>query len=131
MPRNTNLFTKGGSRLVPMMVATSLAACSPGHGHVPHVPGGDFERGRAALVRHECNVCHVIPGVGGPTASVGPALDEYARRPYVAGKFPNEPETLVRWILDPPSMAPQTAMPAIAMPEGDARDIAAYLYQAE
>lgn len=114
-----------------MVVATSLAACAPGHDHVPHVPGGDAERGRAALVRYECNVCHVIPGVGGPAAPVGPALDAYARQPYVAGKFPNEPETLVRWILDPPSMAPQTAMPAIAMPEGDARDIAAYLYQAE
>lgn len=131
MPRNVNLLTKCGGRFVPTMLAISLAACVSGHDTVPHVSGGDRERGRAALARHECNVCHVIPGIGGPAAPVGPSLHEYARRPYVAGKFPNEPETLVRWILDPPSMAPQTAMPAIAMPERDARDIAAYLYQPE
>lgn len=130
MPRNIDLLTKCGSWL-PMMVVISLGACVPGDHGVPIVPGGDAERGRAALVRYECNVCHLVPGIGGPKAPVGPALDEYAHQPYVAGKFPNEPETLVRWILDPPSMAPQTAMPAIAMPERDARDIAAYLYQAE
>ena len=54
---------------------------------------------------------------------------DYARRPYVAGKFPNEPETLVRWILDPPALAPHTAMPAVPMTDQDARDMAAYLYE--
>jgi hypothetical protein len=60
---------------------------------------------------------------------VGPALDQYSRRPYLAGKFPNEADMLVRWIVDAPAMSPQTAMPAIAMSSQDARDIAAYLYE--
>lgn len=108
-----------------------LAACIPGHDYEPRVSGGDAERGRAALARYECGVCHVIPGVPDAVGNVGPALDGYARRSYVAGKFPNEPETLVRWIVGPPAMAPQTAMPAVPMSDKDARDMAAYLYESD
>lgn len=79
----------------------------------------------------ECGACHVIPGVPGAVGRTGPSLAAYARRSYVAGKFPNEPETLVRFILDPPALAPMTAMPAVAMSDQDARDIAAYLYELE
>lgn len=106
----------------------SLGACTTETDPVPQVIGGDGERGRAVLTRYECGVCHVIPGIPAATGRVGPALDRYAVRPYVAGKFPNQPETLVRWIVDAPSMAPQTAMPAIAMSPQEARDAAAYLY---
>lgn len=126
---------KRASRIAPIMAAVTaavlLSACVPESDYVPRVAGGDAERGRTALTRYECGVCHVIPGIGAAVGQVGPALNEYSRRSYVAGKFPNEPETLVRWILDPPAMAPQTAMPAIAMSERDARDIAAYLYETE
>jgi cytochrome c len=92
------------------------------------VTGGDVERGRAALKRYECGVCHVIPDVPGARGQVGPPLSSFARHVYIAGKFPNAPEVLVRWIPDAPSMAPDTGMPAIAMSERDARDMAAYLY---
>jgi cytochrome c1 len=81
------------------------------------------------LARLECGACHLIPGVAGAHGRVGPALDAYSKRPYVAGKFPNEPETLVRFIRDPPAIAPQTGMPAIEMSDQDARDVAAYLYE--
>ena len=114
--------------MVSMMM---LAACAGDSESLPRVSGGDAERGRVVLDRYQCGVCHVIPGVPSAFGKVGPALDQYARRPYLAGKFPNEPETLVRWILDAPSMAPQTAMPAIAMSQQDARDAAAYLYTSD
>lgn len=117
-------------RFAPVIATALLVACAPKRDYVPHVIGGDAERGLSALVRHECGVCHVIPGVRAAVGQVGPALDDYSRRSYIAGKFPNEPENLVRWILDAPAMAPLTAMPAIAMPDRDARDIAAYLYEA-
>lgn len=104
------------------------AACAPQRDYVPRVRDSNADQGRVALVRLECGVCHVVPGVPGAVGQVGPPLDAYARRPYIAGKFPNEPEILLRWIADAPSMAPQTAMPAIAMSERDARNIAAYLY---
>jgi cytochrome c len=112
-----------------ILALLTLIACGPGHDYEPKVTGADADKGRAALARYECGVCHVIPGVPDAVGKVGPALDNYARRSYVAGKFPNEPETLVRWIVDAPSMAPQTAMPAIAMSEQEAKDMAAYLYE--
>lgn len=91
------------------------------------VAGGDAGRGRAALERHDCGVCHVIPGVRGAPGRVGPSLKDFAHRPNLAGKFATGGENLVRWIIDPPAMAPHTAMPAVGVPEPDARDMAAYL----
>jgi len=105
------------------------SACTPEMEYQPRVTNADSVRGRLALARYECGVCHVIPGVPGAIGQVGPPLNSYAQHPYIAGKFPNEPETLVRWIADAPAMAPQTAMPAIAMSEQEARDMAAYLYE--
>lgn len=122
-------MTRACRNLMLLIMSPLLLACSAERDYVPRVIGGNADRGRAALARYECGVCHVIPGVADAFGKVGPALDHYSSRPYVAGKFPNEPETLVRWIVDAPAMAPQTAMPAIAMTEQEARDMAAYLYE--
>lgn len=89
--------------------------------------GGDASRGRIALEQHDCGVCHRIPGVRGAPGRVGPSLADLARRPHLAGKFASGEEMLVRWIMDPPAMAPRTAMPAVGVSESDARDMAAYL----
>ena len=51
------------------------------------------------------------------------------KQSYIAGQFPNQPETLVRWIVDPQSMQPGTAMPAMGVSPDQARDMAAYLYR--
>lgn len=119
------------SRAVAAVCAVMFltAACAPQRDYVPRVRGGNADQGRLAFARLECGVCHVVHGVPGAVGQVGPRLDAYSRRPYIAGKFPNEPETLSRWISDAPSMAPQTAMPAVAMSEQVARNIAAYLYE--
>jgi cytochrome c len=116
-------------RVALLVASMMLAACISERDQEPRVRGGDPDEGREALARYECGVCHVIPGIAAAVGKVGPALDDYSHRAYVAGKFPNEPETLVRWIIDAPSMASQTAMPAIAMSEQEARDMAAYLYE--
>jgi cytochrome c len=114
-----------------MVSVVVLAACARDDELSLRVAGGDAERGRVVLDQYQCGVCHVIPGIPAAVSQVGPALDHYSQRPYLAGKFPNKPETLVNWILDAPSMAPQTAMPAIAMSQKDARDAAAYLYTSD
>jgi len=116
---------------VALLAIAPLIACDGERDYVPRVHAGDADRGRAVLSALECGACHVIPGVPGAVGRTGPSLAAYARRSYVAGKFPNEPETLVRFILDPPALAPMTAMPAVAMSDQDARDIAAYLYELE
>jgi cytochrome c len=92
------------------------------------VPGGDAERGREALAEYGCHSCHNIPGVERADAMVGPPLDKWSERSFIAGQFPNEPEELIRWIMDPRAMIPRTAMPSMGVPEQAARDMSAYLY---
>jgi cytochrome c1 len=43
--------------------------------------------------------------------------------------MPNTPGNLIRWIRNPRSVEPGTAMPALGLSEREARDIAAYLYE--
>ena len=106
-----------------------ICGCTAELEHQPFVHAGDADRGRSTLARYECGACHSIPGVPGARGQVGPPLHSFARHPFIAGKLPNEPETLVRWIANAPALAPGTAMPAIAMSDQDARDMAAYLYE--
>jgi cytochrome c2 len=112
-----------------MLALAFGSGCMSESDYRPRVHAGDAQRGEAVIARLECGACHVIPGIPGAVSHTGPVLDDYAVRPYVAGKFPNEPETLVRFILDPPALAPLTAMPAVPMTDQDARDMAAYLYE--
>lgn len=93
------------------------------------VPGGDAAAGRLVIEQYGCGACHTIPGVRGARGKVGPPLDTFARHPYIAGKFPNRPQLLIRFIQNPPALAPRTAMPALGISDAHARDIAAYLYE--
>jgi len=52
----------------------------------------------------------------------------FAERTMVAGEIPNTPENLVKWVQNPPSIEPNTAMPDLGLSESQAQDIAAYLY---
>jgi cytochrome c1 len=92
------------------------------------VPGGDARQGRQAIRSYGCGACHVVPGVTGATGLVGPPLNAFAHRTYVAGNLPNTAPNLVRWIQAPQSVEPGTAMPNLGVDEADARHIAAYLY---
>ena len=85
--------------------------------------------GLVAIQRLECGACHAIPGVPGARGQVGPPLDDYGRRVYIAGKFPRDEALLARWVADAPSLSPGTAMPKIPMSEAEARAIAAFLYR--
>jgi cytochrome c2 len=90
--------------------------------------GGDPERGRAAVARRACGSCHEIPGVADAHGEVGPSLQRFARRVYIAGRRNNTPDNLVQWLQDPHQIDPQSAMPPMGIGESEARDIAAYLY---
>ena len=92
------------------------------------VPGGDADRGRAAIERYGCAACHMIPDVPGPQGGVGPDLANFAERRYIAGDEPNAPAELERWIQDPQAVEPGTIMPDLGVSAPEARDIAAYLY---
>ena len=92
------------------------------------VLGGDPTRGRQAINAYGCGSCHRIPGIRAARGVVGPGLDGFAERTYIAGILPNRPDNLVHWLIDPPRYAPDTAMPDMGIPLETAKDMAAYLY---
>jgi cytochrome c2 len=92
------------------------------------ITGGNVERGRQALAAYGCGSCHTIPGVGGATALVGPPLEGIGSRAIIGGKLENTPDNLRRWIMDPQSVTPGTAMPRMGVGTQAARDMSAYLY---
>ena len=124
------MTTRTRLNLLAGLAALALAAaCSDARGEdTPRVAGANVERGRQLVSRYGCNSCHVVPGVKGVEAEVGPPLTAWSRRAYIGGEVPNTPEYLVRWIMDPQSIEPGVAMPNLGVREEDARDIAGYLY---
>lgn len=89
---------------------------------------GNALRGRIALTQYACASCHRIPGIPGSDVHVGPGLDQYAERRYIAGYLPNSAENLAFWIRFPQHVKPLSAMPEMGVSDADARDMAAYLY---
>jgi cytochrome c len=112
---------------------TVLALLLGGCGDQPasRPPGaldGDVRAGAEALERYGCGACHVYPGAGRDGDSyVGPPLDRWSQRSFIAGYLPNNQPNLQAWIMDPERYRPGTAMPDLGVNETDARDIAAYL----
>jgi mono/diheme cytochrome c family protein len=102
------------------------AASTPPQAPSQAVPG-NAKRGQIAITQYACQSCHIIPGVPGSDIHVGPVLDQYTDRRYIAGYLPNTPENLALWIRFPRHVKPQSAMPELGVSEADARDIAAYL----
>ena len=89
---------------------------------------GDAAKGRELIAAVGCGTCHTIPGVPGAVGIVGPPLNRFAKRTYIAGAIPNEPAALVAWVRDAPSLVRQTAMPPFPLSYQEAVHIAAYLY---
>lgn len=109
----------------------ALGGCLEDGDPPPHlrIPGADADRGRTLMVEYGCGACHRIPGVRNARTMVGPPLDAYAQRGYVAGVLPNRPANLIAWLRDPPAISPNTAMPNLGLSSDEARDMAAYLYR--
>jgi putative membrane protein len=109
------------------LVLVALCGCRDDFPVQP-VPGGQAELGKQAIAAYGCGSCHVIPRVPNAQGMVGPSLEKFARRTYIAGEAPNTADQLVRWIQAPQSIEPGTAMPNLGVTEQQARNIAAYLY---
>lgn len=111
-----------------LAVAVSAAGCG---GDVsrdsPRVAGGNREVGKRVIQKYGCGSCHTIPGVQGADALVGPPLIHYSQRTFVAGRLANTADNLARWVADPKSVDPETAMPDLGVTPEEARHVAAYL----
>lgn len=90
--------------------------------------GGSATAGAQAIAGYGCGACHTVSGVPGARGKVGPALDGVATRAHLAGRLPNDPDTMIRWLEHPQALVPGTGMPEQGVTRRDAQDMAAYLY---
>lgn len=108
-----------------------LAACNRGEqpaATAAEPPIGNAQRGKLLAAQYGCNVCHILPGVEGPQGALGPSLAGVASRPSISnGTVQNTPANLIQYVQEPQKLNPQSTMPALGIPSGDAQDIAAYL----
>ncbi len=110
--------------------ALTVAGCAgPEQRAAPpqQVQSGSPGRGAQLIESYGCGSCHTVPGVTGADGLVGPPLDRFGRRSYIAGELPNTADNLQLWIADPQEVEPGTAMPDLDVTPDDAADIAAYL----
>ena len=121
-------IARGVAAAMALVVTASISGCNRAASSDRKVAGGDAHRGAAAIEHFGCGSCHAIPGIPLATGAVGPPLAGIAERGLIAGIVPNTPDQMVRWIVMPQSMSPGNAMPNLGVSEGQARDIAAYLY---
>ncbi len=87
----------------------------------------DSKRGAQLIVQYGCGACHTIPGIDGANGNVGPPLNGFGRRLYIAGMVKNTPENLASWIQDPQAIVRGNVMPNMGITPNEARKIAAYV----
>lgn len=108
----------------PALALAAALACST-------ASADTVERGRELLLQYRCGTCHTIPGVPASRGQVAPPLTAWGQRSYIAGRLPNRPEVLARWIADPQALVPGTWMPDLAVTPAEAQAMAAYLFSLE
>ena len=116
---------------MPTTRAASIALALACMLSFPAGAGALAEQGRDLLVQFRCGTCHTIPGVPGSRGQVAQSLAGWKHRSYIAGRLPNRPEVLGRWIESPQSLVPGTLMPRMGATPAQAQAMAAYLFTLE
>jgi cytochrome c2 len=112
--------------LTTVVAAVGCSGGAPADRDYRTVEGGDPARGLRLIAQYQCGSCHAIPDAPGD-GRLGPSLEGFGRRSYIAGRVPSNPASLQRWLQDPQALVPDTTMPDVGVSRDDARDIAAYL----
>jgi mono/diheme cytochrome c family protein len=100
---------------------------SPVAPHIEENVAASAARGRAAVDQYACIACHMIPGMVGPEAALGPTLHGIGSRTIIAGVLASSRDNLALWIQSPQTVKPGTAMPDLYVTQRDAIDMAAFL----
>ena len=103
-------------KLIPLLALIPMVA----HASDPHAEA-------KAIIGAQCASCHNVPGVPAAVGDIGPSLKGIGARPLIAGKLPNVPDNMVRWLMHPQQVSPESAMPDLGLSQDQARRIAAYL----
>lgn len=114
-----------------MLLTLLVAGCTAPLTRSQQVGSGEAQIGKQLLTDYGCIGCHVVPGIRAEPAYVGPPLDHWGQRSYIAGALPNNQRNLVRWIVDPQDVEDGTAMPDLGVGQQDATNMAAYLLSLE
>lgn len=88
----------------------------------------EVQAGKKWVAAYGCINCHQIPGVGGLTNDLGPPLGAWSQQKYIAGRIPNTPENLTKWLLAPHGVEKETAMPDLNLSPAEARSITIFLF---
>lgn len=110
-----------------------LDAASAGAACPPPTSANAYSRERTQIMfrQYACDNCHIIGDMVGPKTHIGPSLENWRDRKYIAGILPNTRQNLVRWIVAPQSISPHTMMPDLDVIEPHAEQMARYLMAAE
>lgn len=111
-----------------LLAAAALAAGCGGAPESQSLPGASANRGHDLIEHYGCGSCHKIGGVSLANGHVGPDLRDFKGKRFIAGRLPNTPKEVARWIQHPQQILPNTIMPGLGVTPSEARDIAAYLY---
>jgi cytochrome c2 len=112
--------------LIPLILL--VGACKPPPDERNEMPEASPVQGLAVMKRVGCASCHTVPGLRWPEGQVGPTLHRFAERNLISGQLPNRPDVLAAYVRNAPAILPGTTMPAMPISQGEARDVAAYLY---
>lgn len=102
---------------MPLALLLALSACQ----------GAQRHEQAKALIAAKCGACHVVPGVPSAIGRVGPSLAGLAGRQVIAGRFINNRQMLIRWIMHPQRLQPGGAMLEMGISQPEAAAIANYL----
>lgn len=112
--------------LIALLAAAIVLGAARGtHPFSSHGGSGNAAR---LVEAYGCGTCHTIRGIDGADGVVGPPLTGLDKRRMIAGRLPNTPANLARWISAPQAVDPGNAMPDTGVTEAQAAEIARYLY---
>ena len=127
-PRKRRTMASSSAELTPGSTSGSLRDRIEDRNLEARRFASSWTRGLAVMERVGCAACHAVPGIDWPHGLAGPSLEGFGASPMIGGRFPNQPDVLTAWLIDAPSLSPETGMPPMPLSEAEARDVAAYLY---
>jgi cytochrome c5 len=100
--------------------------------------GADLGKGRQLIETKGCGSCHDFSGVAAVPSSTPPTMDgrdlERGKKLAPDLRFSRErmnAAKMIAWLQDPKGVKPDTPMPKAALTPTEARDLAAYILEAE
>jgi cytochrome c2 len=114
--------------VLAVLALALVTGCSKTPPSSEPLTGGNPRTGQQLIARYGCAACHQIKGIAHADSKVGPSLKEIRDSSYVGGVLPNSADNLMKWIMHPRTVSPDTAMPELGVTQAEARDMAAYLY---